>query len=63
METLEDIRKIGVKLKIAYYKCYQRALELSCSIFYLEYINDLNYYNLMIEPGNKLENILRSHST
>ena len=59
IETLKDIRELGVKLRKVYYKGYQRALELGCSTPYLVLINGLNYYILMTEPGNELENMLR----
>ena len=61
METLEAIREVRVKLRKVYYKGYKRALELDSSALYLEFIDNMNYYNLMTEPGNELENILRLH--
>ena len=57
----EDIRGLGVKLRNAYYKGYQRALELGRSTLYLEFIDNLNHHNLMTEPYNELENMLRSN--
>ena len=59
IETLKDIRELGVKLRKVYYRGYQRALELGCSTLYLEFIDNLKHYNFMTESGNKLENMLR----
>ena len=59
MVTIDDIRDVGVKLRKVYYKCYQRALELSCSTFYLEFIDSFDYHNLMTELGNEHENMMR----
>ena len=59
MERLENIRKIRVKLRKVYYKYYQKVLKLGCSTLYLKFIDNLNYYNIMIEYDNELKNMLR----
>ena len=61
MKTQENIRDVRVKLRNIYYKGYERSLELDYSTFYLKFIDDLDYYNLITETCNKLENMLRSH--
>ena len=61
METREDIKEVWVKLRKTYYKGYQRALELDCSTLHLKFTDNMNHYNLVTEPCNELENMLRSH--
>ena len=54
MKISEDISEVEVKSRKTYYKGYQRKLELSCSTLYIEYIDILNYYNLMTKSCNEL---------
>ena len=61
MKTREDITDVGIKLIKVYHKGYQRVLELGCSTLYIKLIDNMNYYNIMTEPDNELENMLRSH--